>query len=119
VAGLMLDPAQNSPVAKWFGVELATNGLPELGQWFNAYRGEQALLQLAIAADADLSAGAVAALVGSVGGDEQAASDFLTTVKGLSDRSPRGVGDAWKAVRQSIFMRHLAQAAGRYRLTLN
>ncbi len=119
VAGLMLDPSPQSPSVRWFGRELATGGPPDPSQWFQAYQGEQPLLQLAGVNNEDLSAGAIAALVGSVGGDDEAARHFIETVNNLPDRSPASIALAWSQVRGEIFKDRLRKTAGKYRLVMN
>lgn len=119
VAGLMLDPSPQSPSARWFGTQLAMSGPPDPSQWHLAYGDEQPLLQLAGVNNQDLSAGAIAALVGSVGGDDGAARQFQETVSLLPDRSPASIALAWSEAKQTIFRERLAQTAGRYRLVIH
>ncbi|MEX1017112.1 MAG: hypothetical protein WDZ31_10250 [Phycisphaeraceae bacterium] len=103
-------------VNEWFGEQIAEGRLPEPREWAEAFRGEEALLDLAGGADEDLAAGAVAALVYAAGGDEIAVAEQIDHFRQLRGADRDALQEAWSSARQDIYARRLSQAEGSYRL---
>lgn len=119
VAGLMRVNDVRSPIVSWFTQHVSTSGLPETADWAEAAHGEQSLLQLVANPDPELANAAVAALVASVGGDEQEARDLARRMSNATDRSAPGLQDLWSEAKQEIYAAKLKDAAGQYRLVVN
>lgn len=119
VGGLLRDPNDRAQLNRWFGEQLAAGELPTEAQWAEQFRNEDDLFQLASGQDVDLSRGAVAALVGSAGGDRRAAEELAATFGAASDRSASGLKTLWIEAKKDIYGRRLAEAAGQYRLIVD
>lgn len=119
VGGLLRDPDDRAQLNQWFGGQFAAGELPGAAQWAERFRNEDELFELASSQDVDLSRGAVAALVGSAGGDRRAAEELAVTFSTTSDRSPQGLKTLWVDAKKDIYGRRLADAAGQYRLVVN
>ncbi len=122
VAGLLRVTDSRSPLVRWFAQHVSTSGLPEPGDWATAANGEDNLLDLAASSDPDLASAAVAALVASAGGDEQAARDIARQMGNAANRNVEGDGglrEQWGDAKEDIYTARLTHAAGRYRLVVN
>lgn len=115
-AGLVRDNSPNSPVAVWFGKQLAEGQVPAAGDWATIYQNEDNLLNLAGSIDQDLARSAVAALVASAGGDQQTADELATRFANHTDRTVDGLRPIWLEAKRSIFTQRISGASGDYRL---
>jgi hypothetical protein len=119
VAGLMRVTEARSPLVNWFAQHVSASGLPESSDWAPAANGEDNLITLASSSDPELASAAVASLVASAGGDEQAARDLARQMGNATDRSVEGLREQWGAAKQELYTARLSHAAGQYRLIVN
>ncbi len=118
VVGLLRQTDERAAVLGWFANQVVSGTLPPPAAWAEPFNDEQQLLQLAGAPDAELAAGAVAALVYAAGGDARTAREMIARFANAGDRTVDGLRSIWSPAKQQIFARRLASAAGRYRLVL-
>lgn len=104
-------------IAEWWGAQVAAGRVPQPSDWTQSV-AEPTLIRLAGSSDADLAAGAVAALVFAAGGDRFTVDEQIGKFAALTDRSELGVSGAWASARQDIFTRRLGKAAGMYAVVL-
>ncbi len=108
----------NSPIAKWFGDEVAKGIIPSTSAWGSQFEGEGPLLELVASNDVELAKGASAVLVSSVGGSDRVALKFLQQVAALGDQTMESVTAAWEDQKQTLFAAGLKRFEGHYRLSL-
>lgn len=121
VVGLLADPGRRaSRTLRWFTEEFSTTGPPPPSRWRENYKDE-ALYSLVAWTDKDVALGAAAALVASVGGDDEDARKLHAKVPAKDNRraSSSDVASIWTKMRREILNTKLGEAAGTYHLTLH
>lgn len=116
VLGLARDPQGQQ--TRWFVDHMEKTGsLPTPTQWA-ASQSEQELLRAAMTPDNTVRSGAAAALVLNAGGDVDDRTQLLNSLLALATPDTEAVADAWRPIKQGIYAKVLAEAAGSYRIVL-
>jgi len=116
VLGLARDPQGQQ--TRWFVDYMQQTGaLPTPAQWA-ASQTEQQLLQTATTPDNTVRAGAAAALVLNAGGDDNDRTQLLNAISPLATPDAQAIAQAWTPIKQGIYAKVLADAAGSYNLVL-
>ncbi len=118
VAGLMRQKLENNPLVEWFGKELANGSTPSTGEWASHAGGEDKLLDLVMSADAELSRGAMAALVAEAGGDDRIVQPLTQKLTQLPDTTLANLKTQWASARRDIYTMRLSRSDGPYMLVV-
>lgn len=121
VIQLIRDSESRAGVVTWFSNVLTnpdTGHLPTPKEWSGAYASEEALLTAAGLADEQVRTAAAAALLGRIGGEPSDVQSLADAFNAESDRTLENLRDLWVPIKQEVYARQLAKAAGRYRLVV-
>lgn len=116
ILGLARDPQGRQ--SGWFVDHMQKTGALPTPQEWAASQTEQALLQTATVQDNTVRTAAASALVLNAGGDEDDRTQLLNAILPLATPDANAVADAWRPIKQGIYAKVLAEAAGSYSLML-